>query len=96
VEGHITLLPHLDKKLTLSSGTQVQLKDERLDVTGLEWVEHAGWRLSLPAGSRLLWPVLPHNPYRKGGEAMVDEARLVVVLPFSVAVERHELALEVR
>jgi hypothetical protein len=39
---------------------------------------------------------LPHNPYRKGGEAMVDEARLVVVLPFSVAVERHELALEVR
>ena len=39
--------------------------------------------LALPAGTRLVWPVLPHNPYRKAGEATVEEARLVVCAPLT-------------
>ncbi len=58
-------------------------------------MEHGGWRLLMPGGLRVEWPVLPHNPYRKGGEAEPEEGRLVVTLPFSREVRKHELVLQV-
>ena len=42
-----------------------------------------------------VWPVLPHYPYRKAGEAGAVEARLVVALPFSPEQPRYELKLQV-
>jgi len=97
VEAHLTLMPHLDCPLRVASGAQIRLGEEPFDLAGSEdvgWIEHAGWRLSLPRGARVVWPALPHNPYRKGGEATVEEARLVVALPFSEAVSRCEVKLE--
>ena len=95
VEGHVTLIPHLDQPVRLSSGDEARLGEERIERAGGEggWIEHAGWRLSLPRGARLIWPALPHNPYRKAGEATIEEARLVVALPFSATVARYELTL---
>ena len=55
----------------------------------------AGWRLLLPKGARIEWPALPHNPYRKGGEAEASEGRIVVVLPFSSDVCRYEMVLQI-
>lgn len=95
VEGHVILLPHLNEKLRLAHGDEVELTEAPLDITGADWIEHAGWRLSLPEGARVVWPILPHNPYRKGGEAEISEARLVVVLPFSNEMPRHQLTLEI-
>ncbi len=98
IEAHITLMPHLDRPLRMASGEQIRLGEEPLawsaDGDG-SWIEHAGWRLSLPRGARVIWPVLPHNPYRKAGEATIEEARLVVALPFSPMISRYELTLDI-
>jgi len=98
VEAHVTLLPHMDEPLRFASGDAVELADEPIERASRDqgdWIEHAGWRLSLPRGAGLIWPVLPHNPYRKGGEATVAEARIVVTLPFCPSVGRYELALRI-
>ncbi len=97
VEGHITLMPHLGEAVRLSSGTETILGDDSIEwhPDNEEWLEHAGWRLVLPPGGRITWPVLPHNPYRKKGDATIEEARIVVCLPFSEDVHRYELTLSV-
>ena len=97
MQGHVTLLPHLEEALRSSSGEFAELGTEVVEWTGAEgaWFEHAGWRMSLPSGSRLVWPALPHNAYTKGGEARVGEARLALVLPFIDGTRRYELSLEI-
>ena len=95
VEGHVTLLPHLDQPLRFASGESAELGEEKLDRPGEAWIEHAGWRLGLPEGSRVVWPVLPHNPYRKAGDATIEEARLVVVVPFQEGVATQSLTLQI-
>jgi hypothetical protein len=32
------------------------------------WIRQGGWKLRLPPGARLVWPVYPFNPYRNGPE----------------------------
>ena len=71
------------------------LGEEALDWPDPLWIAHAGWHLDLPPGARLYWPVLPHNPYRKDGAATVEEARIVVVLPFAENCTQHTLTLRV-
>ena len=44
-------------------------------------VVHEGWRLHLPAGSSLTWPVFPFNPYAADGAAPIEEAMAVLSLP---------------
>ena len=98
VEGHLTLMPYFDEPLRLSTGASVTLNEGSMDYTmdeGDGWVEHAGWRLTLPQGTSIIWPALPHNPYRKAGDATIDEGRIVVALPFSATVPRYELMLEI-
>ncbi len=95
VAGHVTLMPHLDLPVGLASGASVMLADERLEWSEEAWIDHAGWRLHMSPGSQVVWPVLPHNPYRKAGDSTIEEGRLVVVLPFSADVRRHVLNLEV-
>ncbi len=90
VEAHVTLIPHLDQPLCPASGEQIRLGEERLELTE-EWIAHAGWKLVLPEGARMVWPALPHNPYRKGGEAAIEEGLMVVILPFSGQASRCEL-----
>ena len=91
--GHLTLLPHLDQPLHLDSG-QYTLGTEALELPASK-IEHAGWRLELPVGSQVLWPVLPHNPYRKDGEADLEEGRLVAVLPLGNEASSRLVRLEV-
>ena len=97
MQGHVTLLPHLEEELRSSSGECVELGADAVEWNGADgaWFEHAGWRLSFPSGARLVWPALPHNPYTRAGEAQIGEARLVLVLPFSEGMDRYELTLEI-
>ena len=44
-------------------------------------IEHRGWRVVLPPGSRVEWPVLPFNPYTEDGAAPVDEAVAILSVP---------------
>jgi hypothetical protein len=93
IEAHVPLIPRLNAPVKLSSGENLSLDETPFDRTGEEWLEHAGYRLTLPKQASLVWPALPHNPYRKGGESTYEEGMLVVVLPFQVGVTRQELRL---
>ncbi|MBV9865624.1 MAG: hypothetical protein JO316_09760 [Abitibacteriaceae bacterium] len=98
VAAHLTFLPHLGQRWQTASGKSGTLGPQPLHLTAEEagaWFEHNGWRVSLPPGSSLIWPVLPHNPYRKDGHAEPSEGRIVLVLPFSQGVLRHEVTLQI-
>jgi len=91
------LLAHLDQPIQLSSGETLSLREDEIRKTfdTAAWITHAGWRLSIPRDARLVWPVLPHNPYRKQGDATIEEARIVVALPFSTCRARYGLTLTI-
>ncbi len=90
------MIPHLDQPIQMSSGEALSLREDEIRKTfnGAGWITHAGWRLSIPQDARLIWPVLPHNPYRKQGDATIEEARIVVALPFSTCRLNYELTLK--
>ena len=98
VEAHLTLIPHIGRPFgtALSPGTKLDAKPFTLDAaqTG-GWIEHAGWRLTTPEGSRVVWPVLPHDPYKKDGSAEPAQGRIVVAVPLSAACRSAELTLVV-
>ena len=95
VEGHITLLPRLGEALRTGKAPERVLGEEPFVLTAEEaggWIAHGGWKLSLPEGSKVIWPALPHNPYVKDGAAKVHEGRIVVSIPFTP--ERGECVLK--
>jgi hypothetical protein len=98
VEAHVTLLPHLGEAWQTASGRRGTLAEEPFRLAAGEageWFGHHGWRISIPAGASVVWPVLPHNPYREDGRASAEEGLIVIVLPFSEKVRRHELTVRV-
>lgn len=97
VEGHLTLMPSPGAQLARSTGESAVLGDDPVEWPGGSGVsiEHAGWSLALPAGTRLVWPVLPHNPYRKAGDATIEEGRLVVCVPLGEQSPRASLRLRI-
>lgn len=98
VAAHLTFLPRLGKPITAEKVAENQLSAEPISLSSQEaggWIAHAGWKLSLPEGSRVTWPVLPHNPYRRDGSATPGEGRIVVSVPFSAERGECVLTLEV-
>ena len=76
--------------------------DDEYSVAGTLGYTHAGQevsidgvRVSLPPQASITWPVLPHNPYTKDGHAEPAEGRIVITLPFSAEVLKHELTITV-
>lgn len=96
VEAHVTLIAHLGEAVNSQVGSVDALGEDDIAWENPEWIFHAGWRLTVPEGGRVVWPVLPHNPYRKDGAAMIEEARIVVVVPFDKNIKRQELKLTVQ
>jgi hypothetical protein len=98
VVAHVTLMPHMGKAWETASGKRGILGEAPLrlgpDEAGA-WLRHHGWRISLPPGASIVWPALPHNPYRKDGSAKAEEGRIVVVIPFTSSVRRHEFTVVV-
>ena len=98
VEAHVPLLPHLQVPVKLSNGQTKTLDDTpwELDFPDSEGsIAHAGWIAAFPAGTRVVWPALPHNPYRKGGEATAEEGRIVLCLPFSLEATRQGVTIRI-
>lgn len=97
VEGHFTMMPHTGLPIHLSTGETLSLGKDKIQKTfdTAVWMAHAGWHLSIPPEARIIWPVLPHNPYRKQGDADIEEARIVVALPFSTYRLRYDLVLKI-
>lgn len=98
VAAHITLIPHMGKPFASERAPERKLSQEPFVLTSEQaggWIEHSGWRLTLPEGSTVNWPVLPHNPYTKDGFAKPDEGRIVVSVPFSDTIHEYTLTLTV-
>jgi hypothetical protein len=98
VEGHVTLLPHLKEKVTTAGGESVALGSKAFEWSGErlgDWIQHAGWRLTAPSGGQLLWPKLPHNPYKKAGEARIESGRIVLAFGLTQDRPQCEMTLSV-
>jgi len=98
VHGHLTLIPHVGRVIRNGSGASQRLSGKPIEWTTRAaggWIEHAGWRLALPPGARLVWPKKAHNPYRKTGHSSLGEARLVVEMPFDARHAKYEFVLSV-
>jgi hypothetical protein len=86
VAAHVPLL--IDSKTIASDIDKARGKDQ---------LAHRGWRISIPPGATLAYPVAPHNPYTKDGHIdSPDEARCVMTLPFSESVKKYRINVEVR
>jgi len=86
VEGHITLLSHLNQELVTARGASVRLEPKPFTWSAEQlgpWFRHGGWQLSVPDPARLMWPVQPHNPYKKDGSSTPAEGRLVLAFPLA-------------
>jgi len=98
VAAHITLLPHFDKPLRTQAGVEKIVGKDSFTLSSKdmgEWIEHGGWRLTVPEGATLSWPVLPHDPYTKDGHSEPGEGRIVLTAPFTADKMEYTLTLKI-
>ena len=98
VEGHVTFLPSRHAIVRTAAGKSATLGNRSAAWSAAElgeWFQYGNMRVHVPSGSKLLWPMMAHNPYKKDGSSSLDEARLVLCLTFSSAVPRQVVTLEV-
>jgi hypothetical protein len=63
--------------LETATGKKITLGAERIEFSSEElgdWIRHHGWTLKQAEGSRLTWPVYPHNPYADAPETNLKYA----------------------
>jgi hypothetical protein len=48
------------------------------------WIRHRGWKLTVDPTARLVWPILPFNPYKNGPETDMRHAVGVLTVPVKV------------
>jgi hypothetical protein len=98
VEGHIPFLKR-SGRLQFRNGKDVYLNEDPVELTAEDTGGGFHWRgldVSMPEGSRLLWPARQHNPYTRDGHSPLKNAKLVLCLPFSAARRSFTVALAVR
>jgi hypothetical protein len=98
IEAHVTLLPSLGKSWRTAARIMGEIRGDAIKLQTEElggWFEDNGWRIEVPAGSTLSWPVLPHNPYRKDGHAELSEGRIIITLHFSETCRTNTVAITV-
>ena len=96
VQANLTFVPHVDQLIKLASGTSVKLADNTLEIDRMGgWLKHNGWKLNVPYDACLRWPVLPHNPYKKTGDADPEEAIFTVSIVLDKTAPKQELTLEI-
>ena len=89
---HLPFVPHLGELVRLSTGDAIPLGEQPFAWTvpgQVGAVEHDGWRLLLPGGTRIEWPVLPEDG------TTIGLARLVVVMPFPKGRDKYEMVLQI-
>jgi hypothetical protein len=72
--------------LETASGKKA-LDDKRIELGPQQiggWIRHRGWTLRVDPTARLVWPVLPFNPYRNAPETDMRHAVGVVSVPVKV------------
>lgn len=85
VEAHLPLM-YRPGGLRLADGSRRSVGEQDLTLTAEEAGGHVSYgqlALTMPPGTRLVWPARQHNPYAKGGESSLSAAKLVLVMPFT-------------
>jgi hypothetical protein len=88
----------MGEEWSTASGKKGKLSDAPINLAAGEageWFAHHGWRIYLPPGASVQWPVLPHNQYVKDGKAETKEGRIVVSVPFPSGTLTQEVKVEV-
>ncbi|MFN2157704.1 MAG: hypothetical protein ACK2UX_20930 [Anaerolineae bacterium] len=97
-EAHLTLKLNSEHPLHTGAGATLAPDGPPIDIASDEsggWIGWGKWCLTVPAGSRFQWPVLPFNPYAADGAAPLDEAAGVLTVPLNAA-ETRVLYLSVK
>lgn len=98
VAAHLIFMPQMGEPVRTERMPERILGDDPFSLTSEEaggWIALGGWRLAVPHGASIAWPVLPHNPYTKDGSATPHEGRLVVSMPFMPGTNEYVLTLSV-
>lgn len=94
--AHLTLLPDLKEVVRTANGREVKFESDKGEWTDLGgWIEHRGARIHLPADAVLIWPALPHNPYRKDGRATPEEGRISIRIPLEAESPVERIRVEI-
>ena len=96
--AHLTLLPRLGATLGTGRGRKVTLSESPLTLTAAELggrLDYNGCRLRLPPQATLHWPALPHDPYRKDGQATASQGRIEVRVPLAHPGNSYTIHLEI-
>jgi hypothetical protein len=96
----------LNLQLVLKAGetletakTRIMLDEKRVELGPDQiggWLRHRGWTMRVDPTARLVWPVLPFNPYANGPEKELRHAVGVLTVPVKVDPPPADAALNWR
>jgi len=94
------LLLHLKAGNTCktAAGGVLSLSDRSIEIRAEDaggWVEFEGWRINLPAGSKINFPSYPFDPEQRDSRAPLSQARGVLSYPLNSTVPKTEFTLTV-
>ena len=94
------LLLHLKAGNTCktAAGGVLSLSDRPIEIRAEDaggWVEFEGWRINLPAGSKVNFPSYPFDPEARDTRAPLSEARGILSYPLNSTVPKTEFTITV-
>lgn len=84
IEAHATFIPKLHKRWSTAAGIGGILDQTPIHLSASQAggsFFHHGWRIDIPPGATLDWPVLPYDQYVQDGAAALNEGRIVLIIP---------------
>jgi hypothetical protein len=94
------LLLHLKAGNTCktAAGGVLSLSDRPIEIRAEDaggWVEFEGWRINLPAGSKINFPSYPFDPETRDSQAPLSQARGILSYPLNSTVPKTEFTITV-
>jgi hypothetical protein len=94
------LLLHLKAGNTCktAAGGVLSLSDRSIEIRSEDaggWVEFEGWRINLPAGSKINFPSYPFDPEARDTRATLSQARGILSYPLNATTPKTEFTITV-
>jgi hypothetical protein len=97
-EFNLQLMLTAGEELITGAGKKYVLGTGKLELTDADLggsIEHHGWKLTLPKGMKLTWPVYPFNPYRDANETEISKAIGRLSIPLKQEDEEMQFSISV-
>jgi hypothetical protein len=98
-ELHLQLVLRAGQALETGAGVKAVLDEKRLELSAEKIggrISHRGWTLHVDPAARLVWPVMPFNPYANGPEKDMRHAVGSLTVPVKVEPPAADAALNWR